>query len=143
MSVAESVAEGFTAPSSPGGERSPHIQTFNCSELCHSRHGCSLGKRMFNFYSAFPRPDGAHTSPRCIKRQKTAKTSFDNGRDCEVRDHMNKQMLDLARMTREVYVARMQYQRLRMQELEMIKLVMREELEELGGYLNQMECQVG
>ncbi|KAF8119597.1 hypothetical protein EV363DRAFT_1176118 [Boletus edulis] len=56
---------------------------------------------------------------------------------------MNKQMLDLARMTREVYVARMQYQRLRMQELEMIKLVMREELEELGGYLNQMECQVG
>ena len=37
----------------------------------------------------------------------------------------------------------MQYQRLRMQELEMMKDVMGDELEETQGYLNQMEGQIG
>ena len=37
----------------------------------------------------------------------------------------------------------MQYQRLRMQELEMMKDVMGDELEETQGYLDQMEGQIG
>ena len=56
---------------------------------------------------------------------------------------MNKQILDLTRMTREVYAAKMQYQHLRMQELELMKLVMGNELEETKRYLDEMECQVG
>ena len=55
---------------------------------------------------------------------------------------MNKQILDLTRMTQEVYAAKMQYQRLCIQELELMKLVMEDELEETKGYLDEMKCQV-
>ncbi|KAI9453752.1 hypothetical protein HD554DRAFT_2043271 [Boletus coccyginus] len=133
-----SVAERLAAPNSS------YTQTFNGSQLYHSRHGSSpLGKHSLDCFPALPRHGGEHTPPRFAKRQKIVKTSLDGSRNCEVRDHMNKQMLDLARMTREVYAAKMQYQRLRMQELEMIKLVMGDELEETQGCLNQMERQVG
>ncbi|KAI9568309.1 hypothetical protein HD554DRAFT_2260079 [Boletus coccyginus] len=131
-----SVAERLAAPNSS------YTQTFNGSQLYHSRHGSSpLGKHSLDCFPALPRHGGEHTPPRFAKRQKIVKTSLDGSRNCEVRDHMNKQMLDLARMTREVYAAKMQYQRLRMQELEMIKLVMGDELEETQGCLNQMERQ--
>ena len=56
---------------------------------------------------------------------------------------MNKRILELARVSREVYIAKMRYQRLRMRELEMMKAVMGDELEETQGYLNQMDGQVG
>ena len=81
--------------------------------------------------------DILHPTPerdqRCCKRNvgKCPKSSIltdhthvhpklDTARNSEVRDHMNKKMLDLARISRDDYVAKMQYQRLRMQELEMM-----------------------
>ena len=76
--------------------------------------------------------DRAHLCPK-----------FDNSRNPEVRDFMNKRILELARVSREVYIAKMRYQHLRMRELEMMKAVMGDELEETQGYLNQMDGQVG
>ncbi|KAF8119593.1 hypothetical protein EV363DRAFT_1402575 [Boletus edulis] len=120
----------------------------------------SLGKHVLDRYPTSPGSDGRHVSPHLTKRQKVLKTTasalsqtsfmivltlskLDLNRSCNVKDHMNKKILGLARMSREVYVAKMQYQRLRMRELEMLKDVMGDELEETRGNLNQMEHQVG
>ena len=56
---------------------------------------------------------------------------------------MNSQMLNLARLSRDVYAAKMQYQCLRMQELEMMRAVVKDEHEETQVSLSQMECQIG
>lgn len=46
-------------------------------------------------------------------------------------------------MSREVYTVKMKYQRLRMQELEMVRSIAEGELEESQVYLNQMGHQIG
>ncbi|KAN0090784.1 hypothetical protein V8E55_004350 [Tylopilus felleus] len=98
----------------------PLAQAFNGTASHHSRPGSlSLGKHTRDSYPMLPGP-GGHTSPHSRKRPKVLQTSLDTARNSEVRDHMNKKMLDLARISRDDYVAKMQYQRLRMQELEMI-----------------------
>lgn len=112
---------------------------------------------MLGCHPALPESGRGCTLPRPAKRQKVkvAKTSvstpesnilaghihfhskFDHGRNPEVREYMDKKMLHLVQMSRDFYVAKMQYQRLRMRELEMMKVIIRDELEETQGYLNQ------
>lgn len=55
---------------------------------------------------------------------------------------MNKLALGLARTSRDVCMAKIQYQRLRLQELELIKAFIGDELEETQGCFSQMEHQV-
>ncbi|KAF8120233.1 hypothetical protein EV363DRAFT_1303562 [Boletus edulis] len=140
------------------------IQRLSSLGVLESHHSpprpFSLGKHVLDRYPTSPGSDGRHVSPHLTKRQKVLKTTasalsqtsfmivltlskLDLNRSCNVKDHMNKKILGLARMSREVYVAKMQYQRLRMRELEMLKDVMGDELEETRGNLNQMEHQVG
>lgn len=56
---------------------------------------------------------------------------------------MEKQILHLARKSREVYAAKISYQRLRMEELEMIRSIMQDQLEVSQVYLNGSERQIG
>lgn len=56
---------------------------------------------------------------------------------------MNTQMLHLARKSRDVYNAKIHYQRLRMQELQMVQGILVDELEASQGCLDMMERQIG
>ncbi|KAF8123669.1 hypothetical protein EV363DRAFT_1179499 [Boletus edulis] len=56
---------------------------------------------------------------------------------------MTTQMLHLSRKSRDVYTAKLHYQHLRMQELDMMKNIMQDELEEIQVYLNRAEHQIG
>ncbi|KAG9309178.1 hypothetical protein JVU11DRAFT_10889 [Chiua virens] len=77
------------------------------------------------------------------KRQKVLRTSLNTDRSLEVKEYMHSQMLHLSRLSRDVYAAKIHYQRLRMQELEAIRRILKDELDESRGYLNRMECQIG
>ena len=57
--------------------------------------------------------------------------------------YMNSQMLNLAQLSQDIYAAKMQYQCLHMQELEMMRAVVEDEHEETQVSLSQMEHQIG
>ena len=56
---------------------------------------------------------------------------------------MNSRTLNLARLSRDAYTAKLQYQRIRMEELEMMKAIVEDECEETQVLLNQTERQIG
>lgn len=56
------------------------------------------------------------------------KTNTD--RTKEVSEHINRQRLGMARLSRDAYTAKMEYQRLRMRELEMMRALVEDEYEE-------------
>ncbi|KAF8414433.1 hypothetical protein L210DRAFT_3509235 [Boletus edulis BED1] len=90
--------------------------------------------------SATPRGERAI---RLSKRRKRLDTSSDDEQSPEVREYMNTQTLHIARMSRDVHTARVQYHRLRMRELEMKRSFVEDELEESQASLSRVERQIG
>jgi hypothetical protein len=52
-------------------------------------------------------------------------------------------MLELSHISRRTFAAKMEYQRLRAEELELITDIMRDELEECKGHLTKADLQIG
>lgn len=56
---------------------------------------------------------------------------------------MLRKQLDIARLNRDAYTAKIQYQRIRMQELEMMRSLVEDECEETQVLLTRTERQIG
>ena len=68
---------------------------------------------------------------------------FNTNQTKEVSEYINHQRLDLARLSQDTYTVKMQYQCLRMQELEMMRALVEDEYEETQVSLNQTKCEIG
>lgn len=68
---------------------------------------------------------------------------FNTDQTPEVRDYMATRMLHLARISRDVFTTKIRYQRLRMQELQMMQSILVDELEASQVSLDRMEGQIG
>lgn len=68
---------------------------------------------------------------------------FDHGHASEVMEYMNREMLQLARMSRDACNAKIQYNRLRAQELEKMRSLVEDEIEASQACLTQVERQIG
>lgn len=79
----------------------------------------------------------------CIYFYHKLEDDSDSERTSEVKKYMDTQMLHLARQSRDAYNAKIQYQRLRLQELEMMRCFTEDELAESEVSLRQVERRLG
>ncbi|KAG1749363.1 hypothetical protein EDB19DRAFT_1904878 [Suillus lakei] len=78
-----------------------------------------------------------------IKRPKTLFTSFTCNCPADSAVYFMEHMLELSHISRWTFTARMEYQRLRTEELALITAIVHDELEESKGHLTQTDLQIG
>ncbi|KAG1780996.1 hypothetical protein EV702DRAFT_1250538 [Suillus placidus] len=78
-----------------------------------------------------------------IKKSKTLLTTFTSDRSADATIYFTKRMLELSRVSRQALAARMEYQRLRTEELGLITSIVHDELEESQSRLIRADLQIG
>lgn len=68
---------------------------------------------------------------------------MDGERTREVKEYMNTQMLRIARTSRDAHNTKIQYHRIRLRELDMMRSLVADELEESQISLDEVERQIG
>ncbi|KAG1773360.1 hypothetical protein EV702DRAFT_1201053 [Suillus placidus] len=71
-----------------------------------------------------------------MKKPKLLLTTFTCDRSSESEVYFNQRMLELSRISRQTFAAKMEYQRLRAKELELITSLMKDEMEESQAHLS-------
>ncbi|KAG1793489.1 uncharacterized protein HD556DRAFT_1443604 [Suillus plorans] len=78
-----------------------------------------------------------------MKKPKLLLTTFTCDQPCDTEIYFNQRMLELSRISRRTFAAKMEYQRLRAEELELITSLMRDEMEESQAHLKRADLQIG
>ncbi|KAG1844503.1 hypothetical protein DFJ58DRAFT_802474 [Suillus subalutaceus] len=77
------------------------------------------------------------------KRVKILATTWTYTSPPDASNYMNKRMLELSRITRRAFAARIQFQRLRSHELELMKSLVDDEIEQVKTQINAIDLQIG
>ncbi|KAG1883458.1 hypothetical protein F4604DRAFT_1920662 [Suillus subluteus] len=77
------------------------------------------------------------------KRSKMLFTLFTTKRPPDTAVYFTEHMLELSRVSRQTFAAKIEYQRLHAEELELITAIIRDELEESKGHVTKADLQIG
>ncbi|KAG1845033.1 hypothetical protein C8R48DRAFT_678255 [Suillus tomentosus] len=77
------------------------------------------------------------------KKSKPLLTTYTYDRSSEAEIYFNQRMLELSRISRRAFAAKMEYQRLRTEELELMTSLLKDEMEESQGHLTKTDLQIG
>ncbi|KAG1880041.1 hypothetical protein F4604DRAFT_1922730 [Suillus subluteus] len=77
------------------------------------------------------------------KKVKILATTWTYTSPPDVANYLNKRMLELSRITRRAFAARIRFQRLRSHELELMKSLVDDEIEQVKTQINAIDLQIG